>query len=937
MGLPTTLLLLTFALQDDDLKRALPRLAPTEPGDAAKTFRLQKGFRAELLAGEPLVSSPVEMTFDEDGRLWVIEMIDYPYDEREKVPPQGRVKVLEDTDGDGRPDKGTVFADRLGWPTSLVFADGGIFVAVAPHIYFLKDTDGDGSVDRKETVFTGFGHSNVQARMSQLRWGPDHWIYGQNGGNGGMVTSNRKPDLAPVPLNGRDFRFRPTGEFEPLAAGGGRFSNTFDDFGRRFACSTTSPVRHIVLEHRVVGRNPHLPVPALVAAIAAEGGGGPVYPASPPEPWRVALTRMLLRQGTIPGTVASLEQGGRVNGYFTGSTGLTVFRGTALGPAAYGTLFVGECGQNLIHRRMLAPAGSTFRADRLDPLGEFLASTDNWFRPVNFANGPDGALYVCDMYRECIEHPWSIPPAIKAHLDLTSGKERGRLWRITADGAPAYVRPRLGGAKVEELAAALARPDGWWRDTASRLLYERQDKAAIPALEKLLSHERPATRSAALWALEGLGVRRGDALLRDPHPGVRENAVRLADLEPLFALDDPDARVRLELAARMGETDDARAVDVLARLAPGADGWLRLAVAAAARGREAKLLKRLAADEIAYTLALIVGARNDEADVAAALELAGSVPILRGLGEGLSRAGKKLGDLPGAARLFEAAERSALDEREEAGRRVEAARLLAHGPFAAAERVLRPLLGAAPELRRAAVRALAARREPEVGPILLGAWKGLAADDRREALGWFSHPQRLATLVEALEKSRVAPDDLPLDLRKTLLSHKELGARARAVLGDAAATDRAALLRSYRPALTKKGDAARGREVFKTNCAACHRVKGEGHEVGPDLAATKAKTPEELLEAILDPNRLVDPEFLNYKVLTSGGRLLDGVLSAVTPSSVTLKRGQGETETVLRANIESMVSTGVSLMPEGVEKAIDVDRMADLLQFLREP
>lgn len=573
--------------EEPDLAKSLPRLAPTEAADALATFLLQPGFKIELVAAEPLVASPVEMQFDEDGLLWVIEMIDYPYDKREGVPPQGRVKILEDTNQDGRPDCGFVFADNLGWPTSLAFWDGGVFVAAAPHIYYLKDTNGDHVADVREIVFTGFGDSNVQALFSNLRWGPDHWIYGQNGGNGGNVRSLRKPDLPAVPLEGRDFRFRPTGELEALAGGRGRFSNTFDDFGRRFACSTTHPVRHIVLEERLVRANPHLKVPALVALIAPEGSAGPVYPASPPEPWRVARTKMLLA-GDVPGTVATLEQGSRATGYFTGATGLTVYRGTALGDQ-YGTLFVGECAQNLIHRRALVPNGSTFRAERVDATSEFLVSSDNWFRPVNFANGPDGALYLCDMYREAIEHPWSIPEVIKKHLDLTSGKERGRLWRITGEDPPRRERPRLGKADTASLVAALESREGWWRDTALRLLYERQVRAAVPLVEKLLRHDRPEVRVAALWALDGLGHLRGDALLADPHAGVREQAVRLASIERLFDVDDADPRVRLELASRMAQTDDPRAVEVLARLAPGADSWLQTAIAAAARGREAAL------------------------------------------------------------------------------------------------------------------------------------------------------------------------------------------------------------------------------------------------------------------------------------------------------------------------------------------------------------
>ena len=924
--------------EDRELEQLLPRLTPTAPADAAKSIRMLSGFRIELLAAEPMVSSPVDMQFDENGLLWVIEMIDYPYDKREGVPQQGRVRILEDTDGDGRPDRSFLFAEGIGWPTSLVFWDSGVFVAAAPHIYYLKDTNNDRVADKKEIAFTGFGASNVQALISNLRWGPGRWIYGQNGGNNGSVQSARKPELPPVSVEGHDFRFRPTGEFEAITGESGRFSNTFDDFGRRFTCGTTTPVRHIVLEDRLVRTNPHLPVPALVAHIAAEGSAGPVYPASPPEPWRVERTKMLLK-GNIPNTVATIERGSRSNGFFTGATGLTVYRGTALGPDLYGTLFVGECSQNLIHRRTLVPVGSTFRADRVDATSEFLVSTDNWFRPVNLSNGPDGALYVCDMYRESIEHPWSIPEVIKKHLDLTSGKERGRLWRITRDTPPRWERPDLKKSDTAALIAALQRPDGWWRDTALRLLWEQQDVAAVPLLEKVLRHERPEVRVAALWALEGLGFNKGDILLKDSHAGVREQAVRLATIERLFDFDDADPRVRLELAARMAQSDDPRAVDVLARLVPDADSWRRTAIAAAARKRELELLRRFPADEIAYLLAFAIGNRGDKAEVTEAVQLSGgSVAILRGLAEGGSGAKLKLTDLPEAARIFQDAERTALDEKAPEEKRVEATRLLAYGNFDAAERVLRRLIETrvAPALRLVAVHALAARKEPEAGRILLLAWKTFTPNERRDALVWFSHPSRFGDLLDAVERGTIARDEIGPALRKPLLNHAELGARARAVLGDAVEGQRLAVIDTYRPALTKPGDVKRGHEVFRAQCATCHRLQSEGHEVGPNLAAVRAKSSEQLLESILDPNRLVEPEFLNYKAITLDGRIVEGLLASVNSSSVTLKRPQGESETVLRTQIETLISTGVSPMPENLEKTINLVQMSDLLAYLQQ-
>ena len=483
-------------------KRALPRLPATAATEAVGTFRLAQGFRIELVASEPHVWSPVDMAFDEDGRLWVVEMVDYPYDERDGVPPEGRIRVLEDDDGDGRFGRSSVFADRLRWPTGLCLWDGGVFVASAPDILYLKDTDGDHKADRKEVAFTGFRRDNVQALLSNLRWGLDNWFTGSSGQDGGRVRSLRKPDQAEVAVEGRHFRFRPTGEIEALS-GDGRFSNTSDDFGRRFCSATTSPVRHVVVEDRYLRRNPHLPVAAVVHAAAAEGSSGPVYPASAPEPWRVLGTAYFM-SARAESVIGSIERGGAVTGFFTGATGPLIYRGTALGEACYGQYFVGECGMNLVHRRTLTPAGCTFRADRVEPESEFLASTDNWFRPVSLANGPDGALYICDMYRETIEHPWSIPPS---HQAPPRPEERaGARSDLAGDGR--------GRAAVSEAAPGGRRHRGAGRGAAAprRLVAGDGGAAALPAAGQVRGRSpgtarrgRGATRHAHRGALGARG------------------------------------------------------------------------------------------------------------------------------------------------------------------------------------------------------------------------------------------------------------------------------------------------------------------------------------------------------------------------------------------------------------------------------------------------
>ncbi len=929
------LLLGLAAVQADDELRS----KPTEAAEAHKSFRLLPGYRIELAAAEPDVVDPVDLAFDEGGRLFVAEMIDYPYGDAEGNPPQGRVRMLEDLDADGRYERSTVFAERLRWPTAVALWDGGVLVASVPDLLYFKDTDGDGRADRREVWLTGFGSSNVQGLVNNLKWGLDHAFTGATSSSPSQVRSPKHPASGVVDLRGRDFRLLPTGQVEPLS-GGGLFGNAFDDFGRRFVCRNWYPAYHVVLDDRALRRNPHVPYPAAIHYLAPNPD--PVFRASEPEAFRTLITRKFL-SGELPGALAVPT--GRSTAYFTSATGTLVFRGTALAPSDYGLLFTAEPATNLIHRKALVPDGVSFRADRVDKGRELLASTDNWFRPVNLAEGPDGALYVCDMYREFIEHPAAIPDIVKRRLDLSSGKDRGRIWRIVREGAPTSARPDLGKASTAALASTLSRPGAWWRETAARLLFRRRDRSAAPVLERLVrDSENPAVRTAALWALDGLGVLRPELVehaLRDPAAEVREQAVRLAkELPPLLPLvDDPAPRVRFLLATALGDFPDARATAALARLAArdAADPWARAALLSSASGRAVELL-RDAAGETARALASMIGARADDAELAAALEIAKARPAaLSGLAEGLRRAGKRLSELPGGSALLAAAARIAGDEKAALPERIDAARLLSSASFAEAEAALVPLLapGAPEPLRGAAVRVLAGFRDAGAGARLLDAWRLVPADVRGEALSWFRPADRQEALLDAVEQSRVSPGELALDLKRALLANPALAVRARRLVGDGPSADRRKVIAAYVEVLERRGDAARGREVFRKSCATCHRSEGEGREIGPDLASVKQRSPEELLVAILDPNREVNPQFLAVKIRTTGGDVIDGVIAAESAASLTLKRAEGDPVTLLRSTIEKLAPTSLSLMPEGLEKAVDVGQMADLVEYIR--
>lgn len=956
------------------------RTRPVEPAEAEQTFQTLFGFQMQLLAAEPLATDPVAIEYDENGLAYVVEMSDYPYTDKnadkpftEKTSdlPIGKVRVLEDVDGDGRFDRSTIFAEDLSWPTGIACWKGGVFVAATPDVWYFKDTDGDRKADVRRKLFTGFRKFNVQAVMNNLKWGLDHRIYGAGSSNGGQVRPADQPDAKPLRLSRNDFRFDPRDEALEILSGGARFGLSFDDWGNRFLCDIRNPVEHVVLPSRYLARNAFLRVPSAVYNAAEAGDTLPVYRASPPEAWRTVRAARLSGEAN-PRTPRSETS----QGYVTSSSGITIYRGTAYPREFYGNAFIGEVAGNLVHRQTIAPARVTFTARRADANTEFVRSVDNWFRPVNFTNAPDGTLHVCDMYRETIEHPWSIPDDIKAKLDLESGRDRGRIYRLAPPGfkPPKFIP--LGAASVEQLVNELENPNAWQRDTAHRLLFERQDSAAVEPLRQLLQSSRsPLARLHALWSLEGLEALQTADLQRalgDDSAGVREHAVRLAEsrqvqapelLEAVLKLaSDPAVRVRFQVAFSLGETSDPRAVAALAAIArqDAADEWVRAAVLSSASKTAGPLLGELlklkdfvdGADALPWVreLAFAVGAGNQAAEVAAALAAAGALhannrvrvqtELVLGLGDGLKRAGGRLPlNHPLAAKLLKLAEQTAQDDEAASEDRQQALQLLGYGDFRTIEELLPALVESRqPQIvQTAAIRTLASFSSEEVARLLLDSYPGLTPTVRSEAVeALLARPERLVPLLEAIEARKVSLAQIPFSRRTLLMKHADPAVREFAVKlfsADAPSPRKEVLVR-YQPALAAEGDAVRGRKVFLRECQTCHRMAEQGFDVGPNLLTIKHRTPAEVLTHVLDPNREVSPNFLEYVIALEDGRVMTGVIAEETATSITLKRAQGVQETILRQDIDQLASTGHSLMPEGMEQKISVQEMADLIGFL---
>jgi len=559
---------------------AFPLPPLTTPQQAQQALVVRQGFRVELAAAEPEVVSPVAFDWDARGRLFVVEMRDYPLGMDGKGQPGGVVKMLTDPDNDGRWDKAVVFAEGLRFPTGVFPWRDGILVAAAPDILFLRDTNDDGKEDERRVLFTGFVEGNQQHRFNGFEWGLDGWLYGANGDSGGEVrcvaTATGVPPVKQEPVNirGRDFRFRPdTGEFETVS-GMSQYGLRRDDFGRWFANNNPVWLWHVTMPEHYLRRNPKLAV-ASVKQMLAENNR--VFPASAP------VTRL-----NQPETY----------GHVTSGCSPAPYRDDLFGPEFANSVFICEPMHNVVHREVLREDGfglaSSRAADEKDR--EFLASTDHWFRPVFCKTGPDGALWIADMARFILEHPEWIAAEDQERMDLRAGSDKGRIWRVVPDkAARRAVEKPAAITDPELLVLNLAESsNGWMRDTMHRLLQERACQDQIPSLRRAATYSPgAAARVQALAALDHFDGTDAAVLrraLRDPHPQVRCQALRSAELlaqkEPALLSDicalaqDESPTVRRQLAFTLGAWPGLTATATLTQLAArdGADPLMRAAI-----------------------------------------------------------------------------------------------------------------------------------------------------------------------------------------------------------------------------------------------------------------------------------------------------------------------------------------------------------------------
>ncbi len=925
--------------------------APQSPQQSQTLIRVGERFAVDLVVAEPLVADPVALGFGPDGALWVAEMLDYPSGPGGKYEPGGRIRRLVDSDGDGRFDRATVFLDGLPFPTGVLPWRGGLLICAAPDIVFAEDTTGDGKADRVEKLFSGFGTENYQARVNSLVYGLDGWVYGSCGLFGGNILSHRTGKT--LALGHRDFRIRPdTGAIEP-ATGRTQQGRVRNDAGQWFGCDNTHLGWHYPLTDHELRRNPFVVPPAPLVNLATGPDASRLFP--------IRTLQLFKLSGPAGGVTAAC--------------GIGFYRDNLLGGDLTGNLFTCEPVNLLVHRRVLRPSGSTFTGVRADDEAEreFFASADLWCRPVQAITGPDGGLWIADMYRFVIEHPRWIPPADLASLDLRAGAGLGRIYRVRPKVTPLRPWTRLDRLDTAGLVAALDSANGWQRDQVTELLAWRADRSAVPLLiQQLKQAKRAETRLHALAAIERLGALDAGLVkigLSDPHPLVRGQAARQAEayldgeatLGPALVglVDDPDGQVRLQVASTLGAWKDARAGAGLARLAQGekADAYLVAAVVSGLnRGNFHAVVERLDVGKLAGSSLLpqlittAIGLGEDTAMTALlarvgrpvdgkyqAWQFTATETVLDAwarLAKGKPRPAIVAEVVANARRLVGSAS-------ADPATRSAAVRLLGREPahrkedLAALAALLVPQTPTG--VQSAAIAALGRIADEKVVEALLIGWKGYTpALQAQVAEALFARPAWLDRVLTALADKRLPVAAVTAPRRHRLLTHTDPAIRARAekLFAGATSANRQEVIDRYRKELRQPGDAMRGKLVFAKTCAACHHLEGVGNKIGPDLAALANKSAEYLLAEILDPNRNLDSRYVEYLATTSDGRTFSGLLASETSVGITLLKADGKESALLRADLEELTSSGRSLMPEGLEKDLPPASLADLLAYL---
>ncbi len=996
-----------------------PPGGPRPAVEAMKTFQLHPEFNLSLVADENVAEKIMSLDWDPQGRLWVVETPEYPGGreinqndarispwrtrEPDKFPTGGseprkardRVAILEDTNGDGVMDKQTVFADGLELPTSLVFYQDGVIVSQAPHTLWIRDTDGDGKADKTEILFTGWGTRDTHAVTSNLRWGPDGWVYGSVGYSAGDVTSGDGSKVFGK-ITAGIYRFRPDGSaLEQVAAGscntwGCEIAPDSEIFFSTATCG--EPMLHVVLPEKIISR----------AGVPGVRSAKPIISENKVFPARFENRQPYLQIDWV--------------GAFTAAAGATIYNGGAWPGRWEGppwAFFVHEPTVWLTHQEFVGQQGVSYQGKK-EPGREqnhFLASTDYWFKPIHSRVGPDGALYEVDFYNQIAVHNDTRGPPHGARNAATRPDRDHhftRLYRIQHKQPLALPAFELNPKNPARLVEMLDHPNGWVRETANRLLTEGAGRSVIEKLRNQATQARTAYgRIQALWVMSNLGELGEDELasaIRDSNAMVRKNALRIAaerdnsgaqpEMEMVRALlADDDQRVRIAaLVAGTTITPNAEFATALVEAWPTFQNPHLEAAALAITVRNPLLFAGAALDarnpaplggflsqlarqianqptpEAARRFVLALADKPATADALKAVALQALTANLKGEGkpapdEALAGALKVLlaseqtagAVLPLIARwgyldqVGDAARTAVTkaearladkslsdDERAQVAANVLGVRVIDPGVVAAVAGLIAS--DASPGLQRRIMEALGNTGDPAAGQALLAALPKLDQDLREVAFGQLlKRADWSGAVVQALADHKLDPALLGPGNLFRLRTHADatVAKRAAEVIAELKGPEqkeKETLIARLRPEVVKPGNAANGAKLFTQNCAVCHKFKNEGADFAPNLTGMGAHGPEDLLVHILDPNRVVEPNFISVSIETKDDLSCDGILLRENNNVVVMRNQNAETE-IRKNNIASRRSTGRSLMPEGFEQ-LGAEGLRDILTHL---